>query len=719
MPKRPSRREAAPRGAEAGRGPARAAAGPGPAEAHEHLAHLNDEQAGAAAALDGPVQVNAGAGSGKTTLLVARCVHVWRTRWTRPRRFLTVTFLKAMATEFRERLAVHAGRNRADSFEVRTLHSLGNLLLRDAPDVAGLTREYEIVGDEQIRPLIRHLLSDGGRTRVLRDDIRSVEQIVAMLKERAVLPGDDPPPEVLHAVAGAGHADRIVDRAIALYPAYQDAMRREDWADFADLQLWPLVAMRDDDGLRRDWADWFDGIQVDEYQDTSREQDEILTLLAKDHANICVVGDDWQSLYGWRGAEVGNTLTFEERWAAMGHRVRRFDLWRNYRSTRTIVDAARAVIRVNVRQLDKRMEAAARGGRDADRGAPVEIVEAGSLAGLADWTAARIRAFAEERPDGTAFVLYRANFLSRPVEEALVAHDLSYTVAGDRSFYDRQEVRDALAYLALALDPADRDAWGRIANIPARGLGDAARKQILAEAGWPVGRDDEDGDDGAEARPRGGPGGDLLAAGLRLAAEGRLRRDAAAGARALAATVDAFRSDERELAPALQDYLAAAGYLRYWEASDDPAAPDRLDNLGELLNAAAESVDAQMLLERARRIREAADHADAPVRLLSMHRAKGSEADLAILFGMMEGFCPASAAIRAEEHGEADRMEEERRVAFVGMTRPRVQLCLGWTATPYAGKAMEPSRFLDEIPEELVVRLQAGEARRARRGRAA
>ncbi|QCO00037.1 ATP-dependent helicase (plasmid) [Azospirillum argentinense] len=648
------------------------------------LSGLNDQQREAATALDGALLVLAGAGTGKTKTLTARIAHLIAQQRARPYQVLALTFTNDAAEVMKDRLSEMIGEERASQIWVGTFHSIARRLLAERPWLAGLAKGFEIADAAQSRRAVRIAMEDAGiEGHDDRDAVQAAAAAIATMKDEGITPDEASVAGWIGTKYGGDEVPEDVATAAQVYAAYQAILREDNLADFGDLLLWVVKALEGDESYRRDVAGRFRYIHIDEYQDTNVQQALFVHLLGRDHRNVCAVGDDSQSLYAWRGADVGNILGFPDQWTPC--RMVRLEI--NYRSTPVILACANAVIANNKRRFAKtlRPDPARR-----DGGPPVRVVGAESLEDAADWLADDIRLRRAECDDepGT-LVLYRANWLSRVVEEALIDADLPYTVVGDVGFWGRLEVRDALAYLALAVNPADADAWERIANFPPRGLGDVAMERIRAAAG----------------------AGDLVQAGRRLADAGMLRGVQASGARALADAMAGWRDTASSggFADRLQRLLDATGYEEHWRAADDPRADERLDNVAELLQVAREVGSAAALHERAERAAQA-ERDDAPVRLMTVHAAKGLEDDEAYLFGVDEGIFPSAHAVRAEMHDGGRGIEEERNGMYVGMTRPHERLTVVHTSTA-------PSRFIDEIPGQETLRIEGRSWSRMRRRR--
>lgn len=652
------------------------------------LEGLNDAQQEAAKAA-GPVLALAGAGTGKTTMMVGRVAHLV-SQGASPSRILCVTFTNKAGAELRQRVEVKLrGEGRRDPFAPKlditagTFHAISLKLLREQPHLAGLEDGFTIADEDDAAKIVRDLLTLCPEILedILEDNprkaARGLAATIAKFKEAGWRPA-----EASRAVTEEDGAWR--NAAARLYPDYQARLRQENKADFADLLLWTVLAAESDEAVRAAWAARWDHHLVDEYQDTNAIQHRWLKCLAGDGHNLCAVGDDDQAIYTFAGAEVGFILEFEQNFP--GATV--IKLQTNYRSSANILRAANAVIRENVERRDKHLIA------HADDGDPVVLRMASSAHAEARWIAARTETICaaetqDARPAGV-FVLYRANWQSRLIEEGMIDRGVDYCLKGDQGFYGREEVLDALSYLALAAGVAGDEApslFERVGNKPARGLGPKAREAILAEAAR---RD-----------------GNILAAGAALRDSfnkpGREGWDAFAAALARAAeTLEAYGPDA-----CLEDILTRAGYYRFWEESEHPKAEEKRKNLEELVSALEGFVwkrvsksenhehrdTVRAFLERAARAREQVK-TDARVSLMTLHASKGLEEDYVFLAGWDEGRFPSAKALEREKEGDSRAIEDERRLAYVGLTRCRRSLTI-----THLGEA---NRFARDIPADIV-----------------
>jgi DNA helicase-2/ATP-dependent DNA helicase PcrA len=632
------------------------------------LDDLNPRQREAVEATEGPVLVLAGAGTGKTRVITYRVAHLI-SRGVPGSALLAVTFTNKAADEMRERVRrLLAGAGLAgEEFWMGTFHSFcARLLRQDGPRV-GIRRDFVIYDEEDQLAAVKQALDEAGQEE-RREVARSLLDRISRAKNHG---------ETLEELEGAAREGRAERLLASIFPAYEEILRKAGALDFDDLLLRAVALLASDAAARRKWSERFRYIQVDEYQDTNRPQYELLRLLAGERPNLCVVGDEDQSIYSWRGADIGNILRFTEDFP--GARVIRLE--ENYRSTQSILDAAGAVVAHNEYRLGKTLRATQPGG------ARLRFYEGHDAKEEADFVVGEILRILREDPNGRCAVLYRTGFQSRVFEEAFRRARLRYRVVGGFSFYQRQEVKDALAYVRLVLNPADDVALARIINTPPRGIGKVTLHQVRARA----------------SRNR----SSLWDALGVMTSSGEGRPPAAL--RAFRELIEELRAEAGSTPPAefLARLLDRTGLLGEAEQQDRLEGSARAENLRELVNALAEAAEEEFalasLLDRAALVSDA-DSFDArvPASLMTLHSAKGLEFDHVFLAGLEEGLFPHSRALE-----EGRQLEEERRLCYVGMTRARRTLTL--TRARYRriyGRSLleraAPSRFLAEIPPELV-----------------
>ena len=647
-------------------------ASPAPVPASSYLDDLNPEQRQATETLDGPLLVLAGAGTGKTRVLTTRLAHILATGRARPGQVLAVTFTNKAAREMIGRVEKLIGRSAAGLW-LGTFHAIAARILRRHAELAGLKPDFTILDtDDQIR-LLRQLIRAADIDEK-RWPARTLSIVIQRWKDRGL---------TADKVADADGADFANGRAPTLYAAYQERLRTVNAVDFGDLLLHNLTLFTRHQDVLADYQRRFRYVLVDEYQDTNVAQYLWLRLLAQTHHSICCVGDDDQSIYGWRGAEVGNILRFEQDFP--GASVVRLE--RNYRSTGHILAAASGLIAHNAGRLGKTLWT------EGEMGEKVRISESWDGEEEARAVGEAIEALQRdgESLDGIA-ILVRAGFQTRAFEERFLGIGLPYRVIGGLRFYERQEIRDAVAYIRAVVRPDDDLAFERIVNLPKRGLGEASLRPIheLARASG---------------------------LSLHLAAERLIETDELRpGARtALAALIRQLRGWRSGLAATPHAEVVAAmldesGYTEMWQKNRSPAAPGRLENLKELVGALSEFEDLASFLDHVSlvmdREREASEEM---VNIMTLHGAKGLEFDTVFLPGWEEGLFPHQLAL--DEAGAAG-LEEERRLAYVGLTRARRRAHVLFAANRHRhGQWVSaiPSRFVDELgPDHVVLSDESG-----------
>ena len=633
----------------------------------EHLARLNEEQRAAVETIDGPLLVLAGAGTGKTRVLTTRFAHILLSRRAFPNQVLAVTFTNKAAREMRERVAAILGQP-AEGLWLGTFHALAARMLRRHAELVGLTSSFNILDpDDQLR-LLKQVM-EAARIDVKRWIPQALMAIIQRWKDRGLTPAR---------VSGAEDSDYVNGQAKALYAAYQDRLRILNACDFGDLLLHMTEIMVAHPDVLADYHRRFRYILVDEYQDTNVVQYLWLRLLAQSHRNICCVGDDDQSIYSWRGAEVENILRFEKDFEG-AHVIR---LERNYRSTEQILAAAAGLIANNAGRLGKTL----RPGRNDATGEKVQIVGLWDSDEEARMVVGKMEAL---RRDGHALaemaVLVRANAQTRAFEERLIMLGIPYRVVGGLRFYERQEIRDAVAYARILHQPADDLAFERIINLPRRGIGEVALRSMHERAR-------------TAAIP-------LTAAALALAEDGGLRGKVATAVRELLAGFARWREaigrDGHVTTMAVM--LDESGYMDMWKNDKSVEAPGRIENLKEFVRALAEFDTIAGFLDHVSLVMDNEQNTDADrVSLMSLHAAKGLEFDTVFLPGWEEGVFPSQ---RTMDESGVKGLEEERRLAYVGLTRARQRAIISHAANRrlYANwQSSVPSRFIDEIPAEFV-----------------
>ena len=632
-----------------------------------YLHALNERQREAVETVDGPLLVLAGAGTGKTRVLTTRLAHIVALGRARSWQILAVTFTNKAAREMRERVAALLGAP-VEGWWIGTFHALCARILRRHAESVGLQPNFTILDtDDQLR-LLKQLM-EARNIDPKRLAARGVLATIQRWKDRGLTP------ERVSEVEGAG---AVEGQALMLFGDYQERLRALNAADFGDLLLHVLSLFRTQPDVLAKYSGQFRYILVDEYQDTNVAQYLWLRALAQAHHNICCVGDDDQSIYSWRGAEVGNILRFEQDFP--GARIVRLE--NNYRSTPHILAAASGLIAHNRDRLGKTLWTQhAEGERVTVRGAWDGEDEAGFV--CEEMESLRGQGY----PFREMVVLVRAGFQTREFEERLLNTGIPYHIVGGVRFYERQEIRDAIAYLRVIAQPDDDLAFERIVNVPKRGLGSAALKALHALA-----------------RAQGLP---LTRAAARLLETDDLKP---AARRSLGALMEDFARWRSRLADMAHADLVAlvmdeSGYAEMWQQSRAPDAPGRLENLKELVSAIDTFGSLGAFLEHVSLVMDADEQAGGDkVTLMTVHAAKGLECDVVFLPGWEEGLFPHQKAL--DEGGNA-ALEEERRLAYVGLTRARKRAFVAYALNRHVyghWQSSVPSRFIDELPAENIDR---------------
>ena len=646
----------------------------------EHiLAGLNPEQAEAARHTEGPLLVLAGAGSGKTRMLTHRIAWLIETGLARPWHILAVTFTNKAAREMRERVYAMVDDEQRGVW-VATFHSTCVRILRRDIGHLGYKPNFVIYDQADSLALTKRVLRALGANERSYPP-RAVRAQIDRLKNRGVLPAELVSEDTLEA-----------QRLGEIYQRYQKELLRANALDFGDLLLLTTRLFETHPGVLRGWQQRWQYVLVDEYQDTNPIQYRLLRLLTAEHRNLCVVGDEDQSIYAFREADIRNILDFEKDFP--GAAVVRLE--RNYRSTQSILDAASSVVANNAQRKGKTLYT------DRSGGEPVRFYESADERGEAAYVVGELLRLRDAGAAlGDAAIFYRTHSQSRPLEEELLKYNLPYLVVGGTRFYDRAEVKDALAYLRVLHNPDDAESLLRIINRPTRGIGRTTVGRLLELA---------------EERDT------SLWSALGLAtSEGRLRGPAATRLPAFVALMSELRAESggESITGLLARVLDRSGYLRALENEGSVESEARVENLKELL-AATEEFERQnpdepeededverslldlfleqvTLLSEADTLETSADR----VPLMTVHVAKGLEFPTVFMVGMEEGLFPHFASL-----DDAAAIEEERRLCYVGMTRAEERLYLvnaSMRRMQGATRYNAPSRFLDEIPEDLGV----------------
>ncbi len=622
---------------------------------------LNPAQLDAVVHGDGPLLVVAGAGSGKTRVLTHRIAHLIEHQGVSPFGILAITFTNKAAGEMRERVE-HLIGPVAKKMWVSTFHSACVRILRRDASLLGYPSNFSIYDQADAERLTGYVIRDE-RLDPKRFTARGAHSVISTWKNDLVLPDD-----------AATKATTPLDRKHAeIYREYQARLQRAGAMDFDDLLVNVVRLFRLHPDVLVHYQRRFEHVLVDEYQDTNRAQNEIVLMLGADHHNVTIVGDQDQSVYRWRGADFRNIVDFEQAFPD----VTTILLEQNYRSTQTILDAANAVIDNNVARKPKNLWT------EAGHGDKIVRYHADDEGDESQWVAHNARRAQQEgRRYGDIAVFYRTNAQSRSIEEAFLRVGIPYKVVGGTRFYDRKEIRDALAYLRSAANPADEVTIKRVLNVPKRGVGDASVAKLDA---W--------------ARAAEQP---FLEA-MRHAEQAGVGGAAAKGVRSFVALLDQLhaRLDEGP-GEVIQYALDHSGYLAELEAENTVESAGRLENLAELVGSARTFTTVEEFLEQVALIADAdqIDDDESKVTLMTLHTAKGLEYPVVFLIGMEEGIFPHQRTLT-----EPDELEEERRLAYVGITRAKEKLHVShaWSRMLFGSSQYNPpSRFLDEIPAELV-----------------
>jgi len=646
------------------REPARSQA---PARPAPYLDTLNDSQRDAVEATDGPVLVLAGAGTGKTRVLTTRLAHILLQGRARPGELLAVTFTNKAAREMQERVGTMLG-TPVEGWWVGTFHALAARILRRHAEVVGLKPNFTILDtDDQIR-LLKQIL-DARDIDPKRFPPRTFSAVIQRWKDRSLMPDKVPSSET---------GDALDGNAIAVYKDYQQQLQRLNAADFGDLLMLCVELFQTQPDTLKYYQGRFRYIMVDEYQDTNVAQYLWLRLLAMGHQNICCVGDDDQSIYSWRGAEVGNILRFEQDFA--GAKVVRLE--RNYRSTPHILGAASGLIANNEGRLGKTLWT------DLEDGEKVRVHGVWDSTEEARWVGDEIEARQRHGDRLTTMaILVRTSAQTREFEERLITLGVPYQVIGGLRFYERQEIRDAVAYLRVIAQPDDDLAFQRIVNLPKRGLGQATMQTVHMHA-----------------RVR---GISLTVAIRELLTTDELKTRPKKTFTDLMAQFDRWRVEAQDHSPAeLMDIvLDESGYTEMWKLDKSIDAPGRIENLKELVVGLSEFDTMTSFLEHVSLVMENEDSKDVDkVTVMTLHGAKGLEFDTVFLPGWEEGLFPHQRAL--DETG-TQGLEEERRLAYVGITRARKRANVSFAANRRIygqWQSSLPSRFVDELPVDHIER---------------
>jgi DNA helicase-2/ATP-dependent DNA helicase PcrA len=630
----------------------------------ELLTGLNPEQRRAVETTEGPLLILAGAGSGKTKTLTHRIAHLIATHKATPFNILAVTFTNKAAREMRERVAVLLGENpdnRSFMPFMGTFHSICVRILRQDGEAILVPRNF-VIFDEADR---LSSVKQAGKQLLLDEKSfppRTLASIISNAKNEMVTPDE-------FLGAGSGPVHRA---AAQVYPLYQKILKDNGALDFDDLISRTVNLLQTQKEIRDKWRRQFTYIMIDESQDTNAAQYKLVKLLTSDRQNIAVVGDDWQSIYSWRGADFRNILNFERDYP----KTTIIKLEQNYRSTKAILDAAHAIITKNSQRSEKQLWT------EAGEGKPVGILQVANERAEGEMIVRRVQnaVDARFRKYEDFAVLYRTNAQSRSVEETFVRYGIPYRIVGGQRFYDRKEIKDIMAYLRLIYQPGDRVSFERIVNVPTRGIGTKSLQNFLewqAEQNLTLQQALEQVQDC-------------------LTVTGKAKQ----GLRELGDILSGMRAimDDTTLPALLDSLIRRLDYFRYLD-DKTPQGESRQENVRELISVAQNYQELGLagFLEEVSLVSDidSAEFGTNAVTLMTLHAAKGLEFPVVFMTGMEETVFPHSRALY-----DQSEMEEERRLCYVGMTRAKEELYLSYATTRMLYGGMQhnpPSRFLSEI----------------------
>ena len=638
-------------------------------ERAEPLAGLNPAQREAVLHFEGPMLVLAGAGSGKTRVLTTRIARLIEHHGVDPSRILALTFTNKAAGEMRERIARLLGEEPKGMWS-GTFHAIGARILRKAAHHVGRTSSFTIYDEDDTLGVVKRIMEREGVPQKQWSP-KVIASLISDAKNALVSPAEYDKLAM----------DPVSRTAAKVYRQMEPTLRAANAVSFDDLLVLPVETFRKDEKTLASYRDRFQFILVDEYQDTNRAQFQFIKLLGSGHGNVVVVGDDDQSIYGWRGADIRNILDFEKEFAA----ARLVRLEENYRSTPDILHVANAAITQNIGRRGKTLRAT----RDA--GEPVTLVAALDERDEADFILEEIKArrSREDRGLNEFAVLYRTNAQSRALEDALRREAIPYRLVGSVRFYDRREIRDLMAYLKLIANPSDEEAFRRAITVPKRGIGESSVDALSARA------------EGARVP--------LSEVAAREDLQDSLRPAARKALADFTRLINGLRERAKDTSVdvLIQELIGEIRYVEYLQAEGPESARDRIENLSALVNGAAETViddggevgltPLDHFLQRAMLVAgaDALDPSADAVTLMTLHNAKGLEYPVVFLTGLEDGLFPLS-----QSFDDPPKLEEERRLFYVGITRAEEKLYLSHTEMRRRNGELLPSiksRFLREI----------------------
>jgi DNA helicase II / ATP-dependent DNA helicase PcrA len=624
------------------------------------LQNLNFPQLEAVTSTDGPLLVLAGAGTGKTKVLTSRIIHILNSGLASPFQILSVTFTNKAAAEMKKRIGDVIGDN-VNNIWVGTFHSIASRILRRHPEIVGLRNDFTIIDDDDQTRLLKQILNDFN-VDPKQFPAKTYLGKISRLKDRLVTP---------QSLENKGD-DLALPKLKEVYETYQYRLKSMNAADFGDLLVHNLTIFKNSPEVLASYQERFRYILVDEYQDTNNAQYQWLLYLAAMHKNICCVGDDDQSIYSWRGANIANILRFEKDFTD----AKVIRLEQNYRSTSRILKAADSVICNNKERHGKTLWT------EAGEGEKIKVLsfaddrmEAATVAGIIKNSIA-----AKKFHPNQIAILVRAGYQTRPFEEAFIQNGTTYKVIGGMKFYERMEVRDSIAYLRICANPSDDLALNRIINTPKRGAGDAAISGLYEKSKQ--------------------QGISFFSAIKKSLEENSLKGKSRDALKHLVDSIEKFNAQvgNANLAELARSVLTEVGYISMWKAENTLESQGRLENIEEFINSLADFSSMIEFLEYVSLV-EARDEKNLQdaVSVMTVHAAKGLEFDLVFVPGLEDGIFPSGKSI-----DQRDGLEEERRLMYVAITRAKKELVLSAAKSRYIFGDVQmqmPSRFLKELPE--------------------
>jgi len=655
------------------------------------LGGLNPEQKKAVECTEGPLLVFAGAGSGKTRVITSRIAYLISEKKVQPQNILAVTFTKKAAGEMQERIKgilSDIGASIEDLPAVGTFHSIGALFLRQNAKAVGLTNNFSIYDSDDSENLIKELMVER-QIDIKQIKPQSISYLISAAKNEMVSPEN----------FGSHYGGYIEDIAAEIYPAYQKQLKTQNSVDFGDLLYLAVKMLEENEEVRKHYQDKFEYLLIDEYQDTNQAQYKFARLLSEKRQNICVVGDDDQGIYAWRGADIKNIQSFEDDFS----KVTVIKLEQNYRSTKNVISAAVAVIQQNNKRVGKKLWTA------NDDGENISVYQARDQEDESEYVTEKIRHMRDMHiPLSNVAILYRTNYQSRAIEEALLKAGIPYKLVGGFRFYERKEIKDVISYLRFLYNIKDELSLGRIINVPSRKIGPktvAALHDLARQADCSI------GELLVSAYALGHPesqaiidlGGGLLNRVNEVS--GELAK--------FASLISTFgylyvEARKKNLLDIIDIILEKTNYIQWFDDGTDQAQMKK-ENVTELKNVAYQYVkkypekSLEMFLNEINLIEQEQDKnqdgSGSYVNLMTLHSSKGLEFDYVFVIGMEEGLLPHSRAFTDESE-----LEEERRLCYVGITRAKQKLTLTFAETRLTREGFTsqiPSRFLGEIPQEI------------------